>query len=456
MDLNINRLNDIKSCGSDYSYSNHETKNFDVSWQAKNSSSNSIFYSSQIQQAFTYTSPNELSNYPYFGIFSYYLSGGYVYNLNLSNQYDFETDSNDLIIKDLDTLRALGWIDQYTRSIYIEFTTFNPNVNLFAYNTVLFEFLSTGTILKSAKFNPLLVYSKDNSYSIFILVINIIYLFYIAVNMVISLIELVKNGFRKYFSKLINFIQWIVYAFSITSFALFLCKLYETYSLLDKLKSSKNKNGNYLINFQMLNYWNDLLVITLGITTFFSILKFLDYMKFRKISKFIDVLRLSFNSLFQFSVIFLVVFVGFAQLFYIVFNARYTFFSTLAASLETCFLIILGISPKELLANDQIGQIIYFFFNLIISIGLVCFVIIIISESYAIIKRNENAVSEAQDQFLLDKLLQKLAEKFYIVFSRKKALFEQEHYSKVEYKDIVSTFQDHAQTLIDKIEANIN
>ena len=179
-------------------------------------------------------------------------------------------------------------------------------------------------------------------------------------------------------------------------------------------------------------------------------------MKIKKISKFIDVLRLSFKSLFQFSVIFLVVFVGFAQLFYIVFNARYKFFSTLAASLETCFLIILGKSPKELLANDQIGQIIYFFFNLIISLGLVCFVIIIISESYSIIKRNENAVSEAQDQFLLDKLLQKLAEKFYIVFSRKKALFEQEHYSKVEYKDIVSTFQDHAQTLIDKIEANIN
>ena len=241
---------------------------------------------------------NDFEIYPYLGLFTYYFSDSYVYKVNARSTTNSQTSnltSQMIILNELQQLKSLNWIDQNTRSIYIEFTTFNPNINLFSYNTIHFEFLSTGTIIKSAKFNPLPLFSKDNAYSIFILAINIIYLFYIAVNMVISLIELVKSGFRKYFSKLINFIQWIVYAFSATSFALFLCKLYETYSLLDKLKSSQNKNGNYLINFQMLNYWNDLLVITLGITTFFSILKFLSFMKFRKITGFIQVLRLSFK-----------------------------------------------------------------------------------------------------------------------------------------------------------------
>ena len=36
------------------------------------------------------------------------------------------------------------WLDLNTRAIFLEFTVYNPNVNLFASSVLLIEFLSTG------------------------------------------------------------------------------------------------------------------------------------------------------------------------------------------------------------------------------------------------------------------------------------------------------------------------
>ena len=448
-DTKVNKLNGIDSCFYDYGMLNEEKTNFDVSWTQLFANSTFLMYQQNIYDSFLFKTPDEIDTYPYFGLFTYYYSGGYVYKLNIAKQYNYRTDSNDLIINDMETLKSLDWIDQNTRSVYIEFTTFNPSIKLLSYNTILFEFLSTGTIIKSAKFNPIILSSKDDGFSIFILVINIIYLFYVIINMFIDVLIFFKIGARKYFSKMINFVEWIIYAFSITSFALYLSKLYETYSILDKLKSSQNKNGNYSISLQMLNYWNDLLNITLGMATFFSILKFLTFMKIRKISKFLDVLRLSFKSLFQFSVIFLIVFVAFAQLFYMVFNTRFKFFSTMASSLETCFLIILGSSPKELFADGPIGYIIYFFFNLTITLILVNLFIMIVSDSFEMVKRNDSLLSKPDGEYLLDKVLvkvKKIVSQFKLNASGNGSDFG------VEYTEIFSTFKIKFLRLIDRVD----
>lgn len=37
-----------------------------------------------------------------------------------------------------------GWLDQRTRAVFLEFTVYNPNVNLFASVVLLTEFLTTG------------------------------------------------------------------------------------------------------------------------------------------------------------------------------------------------------------------------------------------------------------------------------------------------------------------------
>ena len=75
----------------------------------------------KLDESFKYYKSNVLKDNIYFGKYSTYLGGGYIYNLsgNLS-----------LIQKDLFSLQKMNWIDKRTRAIIIEYSLFNPNVSL--------------------------------------------------------------------------------------------------------------------------------------------------------------------------------------------------------------------------------------------------------------------------------------------------------------------------------------
>ena len=47
----------------------------------------------------------------------------------------------------LTQLREYNWVDYYTRAVFLEFTVYNPNVNMFAYVNYVFEFPPIGGVL---------------------------------------------------------------------------------------------------------------------------------------------------------------------------------------------------------------------------------------------------------------------------------------------------------------------
>ena len=52
-----------------------------------------------------------------------------------------------------------SWIDYYTRAVFLEFTVYNPNVNLFSYVNYLMEFPATGGIIASPRIISFQIYS---------------------------------------------------------------------------------------------------------------------------------------------------------------------------------------------------------------------------------------------------------------------------------------------------------
>lgn len=72
------------------------------------------------------------------GLRATYGGGGYVADLTTSPM-----KAKRLI----DDLIKYNWIDYYTRAVFLEFTVYNPNINLFAYVNYLFEFPPTGGVL---------------------------------------------------------------------------------------------------------------------------------------------------------------------------------------------------------------------------------------------------------------------------------------------------------------------
>ena len=79
-----------------------------------------------------------LSGVPILGLTALYGGGGYVADLSTSAYKARRMIAN---------LIATNWVDYYTRAVFLEFTVYNPNSNIFAHVSYLVEFPVTGGIL---------------------------------------------------------------------------------------------------------------------------------------------------------------------------------------------------------------------------------------------------------------------------------------------------------------------
>ena len=129
-------------CVDDYDLFKEEKDSFAPGWINETSEE----FSSTIRQAFRYQSSEELATYVYVGSHGSYSGNGYV--------YEFRGRLNDLR-SNLSQLHQLQWIDSRTRAVIIQFTVYNPNVQLFTSVTILTEFFSTSAIYLTARFEPM-------------------------------------------------------------------------------------------------------------------------------------------------------------------------------------------------------------------------------------------------------------------------------------------------------------
>ena len=129
------------NCVNDYERFNEETDSFFPHWI--NETINE--YSSSVVHAFEYKTTKELDTFFYAGDHGSYSGHGYV--------YEFRGRLNE-IRRNLSQLHQLEWIDNLTRAVIIQMNLYNPNVQLFTSVTLLTEFLSTGGVFSTARFEP--------------------------------------------------------------------------------------------------------------------------------------------------------------------------------------------------------------------------------------------------------------------------------------------------------------
>lgn len=103
-------------------------------------------YSASIRKAFLYNNSDHLDTYTYIGEHATYGAGGYL--------YEFRGKMNDMLTN-VSALKELSWLDMQTRAVIIQLSLYNPNVNLFTFVTILAEFIPTGGLYPSARFEPI-------------------------------------------------------------------------------------------------------------------------------------------------------------------------------------------------------------------------------------------------------------------------------------------------------------
>jgi len=134
-------------CNEEYSIIGEEDRNFTLGWvhQKDNDSA-----PEQVHSCFKYHGMAELKGLPYYGLRRLYGGGGYVAELGTSQR-----KASRLI----DELIKYEWVDLYTRAVFIEYTVYNPNINLFAFVNFLMEFPAIGGVRPFPRVTSFHVYS---------------------------------------------------------------------------------------------------------------------------------------------------------------------------------------------------------------------------------------------------------------------------------------------------------
>ena len=112
--------------------------------------------------AWMYQTAAELKSTPmiYVGKVGYYSGGGAAQNLHsLKNE-------SQLIVKEL---KEALWIGRGTRAVFVDFTVYNANINLFCVIKLTFEFPATGGVLPSSLFRTVKLIRYCNALDYFVM-----------------------------------------------------------------------------------------------------------------------------------------------------------------------------------------------------------------------------------------------------------------------------------------------
>ena len=374
------------------------------------------------------------------------MGGGYVFKMKNI------TTNQAILAQNINKIKEMNWIDRQTRAVFLEFTLFNPNFNLFSHSLILFEFLSTGNIISTVQFSPINLFDiNENNFLSFKLIINIIYMAFVSIYLIKEIIYIYKYG-KAYFTQLYNYTELLIIGFSWASFVMYLYRLYsanEIFNLINKYKSSNQPIQNIYINLQYISYCNDLLRIFLGFCAAFGTIRFIKLFRYNKfIIVFVQAFSKSLLDLISFFLIFIILWLTFVQTIYLLFQDKSDQFATLVSTMESCFQIILGNFDVRPLINSNA-----FFGTLFFTVYNIVVVFMLINIFFTILIEHYRQAKKTNDLFLEDpELLDYIKHKFSYVLSKMKKKNQNKESSRVNYSNHLETLSKQINQLIIKIE----
>lgn len=248
------------------------------------------------------------------------------------------------------------------------------------------------------------------------LIFYIIFIIFVFFYLFVQIFQLIKIG-KQYFKVFKNYIELFIICLSIGGLALYVERTYELNKLTELFKNQKSAE---ILNLQYISYCNQAFIMCMAFSTAFATLKLINLLIFYpQIRFFVRLMGKCFSSMRSFVVFFSIIWLAFAQIFYLSMNTNNHQFLSLVASMETCFQILLGkfeIS-QILISNPIIGSSIFFFYNWTFTFILVNLFITILGEHFNLVKTDALNEKSAESEFG-EYLIQKINQKFKSIKSR--------------------------------------
>ena len=378
-------------CGGQYSFTNEDKDDYRRGWSSPDNSSTSA------HPAYTYNSRSSLPYWPRHAIYS---GGGYVVELKGS------LSELNVITSELEEHH---WLDGYTRAIFIDFSIYNAQVNLFTVVNYILESPGTSGLFPTERIYPvnLLVYQTSAmAFQVVCQFIYILFILYYSVMLFINICckkpEVRRNEKPGVFWLLVDF---LIVSLSYASIAMYVYCLLETKCLLKVFKES---HGNAYVSFQFISYWHECLMICIGFLVFLATIKFLRILRFhRSISQLASTLKYASKALVNFTFLFLIIFIAFAFFFYLHYNEKLSSFSSAITSVETSLQMVLGKFDFYGMRSTSavFGPLFFFLYQEIVGLILLCMFVSILDDAFTAVRIND--ANQLDDYQMVDYLIEK-------------------------------------------------
>ncbi|XP_036916716.1 polycystic kidney disease 2-like 2 protein [Sturnira hondurensis] len=265
----------------------------------------------------------------HWGFVGVYHNGGYLFTLSKSKS-DTKTK--------LTNLQLNKWITRGTRVVFIDFSLYNANVNLFCIIRLVAEFPATGGILTSWQFYSVKLLKYVSYYDYFIASCEVIFLIFIIV-FIIQEGKKIKEFKLAYFKSIWNWLELLLLILCFV--AIFVNSYYniQTFLLLEPLLKSTEKYPD----LYFLAYWHIYYSNIVAITIFFAWIKIFKFISFNKtMFQLSSTLSRCIRDIAGFATMFFIVLFAYAQLGFLLFGSQVDDFSTLQNSIFAQFRIVLG------------------------------------------------------------------------------------------------------------------
>ncbi|XP_037353078.1 polycystic kidney disease 2-like 1 protein [Talpa occidentalis] len=397
--------------------------------------------------AWTYHSQDELGGSSHWGLLTSYSGGGYYLDLPGSRQASAEA---------LQELQEGLWLDRGTRVVFIDFSVYNANINLFCVLRLVVEFPATGGAIPSWQIRTVKLIRYVSNWDFFIVGCEIIFCVFILYYVVEEILELHIHRLR-YLRSIWNILDLVIILLSIVAVGFHIFRTLEVNRLMGKLLQQPNSYAD----FEFLAFWQTQYNNMNAVNLFFAWIKVFKYISFNKtMTQLSSTLARCAKDILGFAVMFFIVFFAYAQLGYLLFGTQVENFSTFIKCIFTQFRIILGDFDYNAIdnANRILGPAYFVTYVFFVFFVLLNMFLAIINDTYSEVKEE---LARQKDELQLSDLLKQGYNKTLLRLRLRKEQVSdvqkvlQGADQKIQFEDFTNTLKElgHAEQEITELTA---
>ncbi|XP_078593939.1 polycystin-1-like protein 2 [Branchiostoma floridae x Branchiostoma japonicum] len=354
-------------CLDSYSVRNSDTSNYNGSWDVPINPNHTLTDdNSMAQSPWYFTYGNVADGFVYIGKHGTYATGGYVATLNWTFAGSISISTN---------LQTNNWLDEKTRAVFIETTLYNAHANLFSVVAMVTEFSITGGVSIATEMTTFRLHHEDQ---VTLLVLRVA----MALFMLYYLILAVMNFNARPLEYLTEAGSWLE-IFIVFSTAASLGLYFRAQGAIDDITG----HGHHMFeSYHKAAMWYQMYTYSLSFLICCSLLKFIRLLRFNNhVYSLLNTMNKTAKPLFNFLIIASIIFTAFALAAHLTLGLNLKEYSTLLATYESLFGMMLGSFTFERLQEGSalFGPALFVFFQCTVQFFLLTMFMSIIMDVYA-------------------------------------------------------------------------